>query len=621
MTTARTPAAVLYPFALFIFCSLVLFPALVGTCAQTKVDRKAIYLRANQVGYLPGESKVALAFSHRDLGKRKFELVDAATGETVWGPKEMGPNDGAWGNFAYHYRLDFSDFQQPGRYRLRIARTKYESLAFNIGTDVYSSLQELLIGYIRQQRCGYNPWLDAFCHQLDGRSAYGPMPDSTFVDAGGGWHDAGDYLRYMLTSGNTVCRMLFTWRENEGKFADAVDDSGRAGPNDIPDILDEARWGLEWMLRMHPEPDQLFHQVADDRDHVGWQLPQHDIADYGWGPNSYRVVYYASGQPQGLGEHQNTSTGIANIAGRYAVAMAMAYDIWTNDLDDPAFAQRCLQAGIEVYRMGLAQPGCQEGTPMRAPYRYHDITWADDMEWGAAELHKATGETTYLDDAVRFARLAATESWMGADTARHYEYYPFMNMGHYALYPLVEAGFQDTLAGYYRQSIAGVWGRGETNPYRFGVPFIWCSNNLVAAFVNQLLLYEAMTGDARYHPWLLENRDWLLGRNPWGVSAFVGIPVEGGNTPLYPHSPPADITGRPITGGINDGPVYTSIFSQLKGLRLTREDKYAPFQSHVAVYHDDLGDYSTNEPTLDGTAEALVWMAFFAGESVKPAVD
>ncbi|MFB0517147.1 MAG: glycoside hydrolase family 9 protein [Candidatus Neomarinimicrobiota bacterium] len=584
--------------------------------ALAKESRRTIYLRANQVGYLPEDSKIAIAFAHRSIGKRKFEIIDTRSGKRVWGPGELGPNSGTYGNFAYHYRLDFSEFDQPGRYQLRITRSRYTSLPFNIGAESYNGLQELLLYYIRQQRCGYNPFLDVHCHQQDGRTVYGPMPDSTYIDVTGGWHDAGDYLRYLLTSGNSVCRMLCTYRENKGKFADEVNALGQPDANGIPDILDEAKWGLDWMLKMHPEPDQLFHQVADDRDHVGWQLPHEDIADYGWGPNSYRVVYYANGQPQGLFEHQNTSTGIANLAGRYAAAMAMACDIWKNDLGQAEFAARCLQAGIEVYHLGKAQPGCQEGTPCRAPYRYHEITWADDMEWGAAELYRLTGEDAYLEDARSFARISASTSWMGADTARHYEYYPFMNMGHYALYPLVDKSFQDTLAGYCRESIDKVWARGKDNPYHFGVPFIWCSNNLASAFINHIILYERMTDDTGYHTFMLENRDWLLGRNPWGVSAFVGIPQEGGNTPLYPHSPPANITGKPITGGLNDGPVYTSIFSQLQGLRLTREDKYAPFQSSLAVYHDDLGDYSTNEPTLDGTAEALVFMTFFANDEI-----
>src|SRR5438105_4141463 len=83
-----------------------------------------------------------------------------------------------------------------------------------------------------------------------------------------------------------------------------------------------ARRGLEWMLKLHPVPDQLYHQVADDRDHIGGRrLPQDEIADYGWGKGSYRVVYFADGQPQGLQEYKSESTGIANLAGRYAAAM------------------------------------------------------------------------------------------------------------------------------------------------------------------------------------------------------------------------------------------------------------------------------------------------------------
>jgi hypothetical protein len=73
--------------------------------------------------------------------------------------------------------------------------------------------------------------------------------------------------------------------------------------------------------------------------------------------------------------------------------------------------------------------------------------------------------------------------------------------------------------------------RANKNPYRIAMPFIWCSNNLAVNFITHGLLYEKMTGDRRYHEIILAHRDWLLGRNPWGISAFVGIPSEGGNTP------------------------------------------------------------------------------------------
>jgi len=592
----------------------ILFIILVLADLSAAQENNTIYLRANQIGYLPNEAKIAIAFSHRQASLQQFEVIEIVSGKRQWGPMKLGANAGAWGNFAHHYRLDFSAFNQTGRFKLRIAGTTFESLPFIIEAEAYNSQQENLLAYLRQQRCGYNPFLDIVCHKKDGRSAYGPMPDSTYLDVSGGWHDAGDYLRYLLTSSNATARLLFSYREKRGKYRDEFNALGQKGANAIPDILDEAKWGLDWMLKMHPASDQLFHQVGDDRDHTGWELPQEDVSDYGWGPGSYRVAYFANGKPQGLGKFQNTSTGIANIAGRYAAAMAMAAQIWKSDLHENSFAERCLQAAKEVYTMGKKQPGCQEGTPCRAPYRYYEITWADDMEWGAAELFRVTNEKNYVDDAKTFARQIGATSWMSADSTRHYEFYPFANLGHYALSSLVDRAFQDTLASYYRESLEKMQVRANKNPYRIAVPFIWCSNNLVVNFITHGLLYEKMTGDLRYHEMILSHRDWLLGKNPWGISAFVGLPSAGGNTPQFPHSVIADKTKRPIIGGLNDGPVYGTIYKSLIGIRLTRPDAYAAFQSDLVVYHDDLGDYSTNEPTMDGTADAVFFMAWPAGK-------
>jgi len=262
--------------------------------------------------------------------------------------------------------------------------------------------------------------------------------------------------------------------------------------------------------------------------------------------------------------------------------------------------------------MGLRQPGGQKGTPCRAPYRYHDVTWADDMEWGAAELYRVTGISTYLEEAKQFARLAAVDPWMGDDSARHYEFYPFMNMGHYALFDQVNPALQDTLIEYYRTAIEKVAQKANNFVFGIGFPFIWCSNNLAAAFINQVLLYEKMSGDQTYHQLMLNHRDWLLGRNPWGVSQFIGIPSAGGVTPQYPHTAVTLEWDHPIDGGLNDGPVYTAIYNSLQGIRLSRPDPYAAFQSELVVYHDDIWDYSTNEPTLDGTAEALFFLTMFS---------
>ena len=572
------------------------------------------FVRVNQLGFRTRGPKVAVAFSSEPV-RGRFAVVGAESGRVAF-EGEVRTVAGGWGRFGHHAELDFSALRSPGHYFLRLGAA--ESGRFEVGADVYAGLPDGLLEFMRQQRCGYNPFLDAVCHPFDGRTAYGPLPAGTYLDATGGWHDAGDQLKYLLTSSNATAQMLLAYRLAAGGgrgraggaravFADRFNERGQPGANGTPDLLDEARWGLDWMLKLHPTPGSLYHQVADDRDHVGFRLPQHETADYGWGKGSYRVVYFAGGEPQGLRQFKSESDGVANIAGRYAAAMALGYQVWKDDPHSGAYAARLLRAGEEVYALGRAQRGVQQGNSYGAPYRYEETTWADDMEWGAAELYRATGRGSYLADAEAFARRAAAEGWMGREQAKHYQFYPFMNVGHFRLYELAGPKLRGELAGYYREGIESCVGAGAKNPYSVGVPFIWCSNNLVVALATQCLLYERMTGDRRYRAFAAAQGDWLLGRNPWGVSMFTGLPA-GGVAPKDPHLFANALLKREVRGGLVDGPVFGKIFRSLKGVGITEPDPLAPFQDERAVYHDDIKDYSTNEPTMDGTASAiLLW--------------
>jgi hypothetical protein len=269
---------------------------------------------------------------------------------------------------------------------------------------------------------------------------------------------------------------------------------------------------------------------------------------------------------------------------------------------------KVLQAGREVYALGKVKEGVQQGNSYGAPYRYEETTWADDMEWGAAELYRATSEKQFLADAVRYASLAADESWMGREQTKHYQYYPFMNVGHFRLYDLVDRKTRALLADYYRKGLDRSVTMAQQNPYGVGVPFIWCSNNLVVALATQAFLYERMTGDQRYRGLAAAQDDWLLGRNPWGTSMFTGVPDDG-RYPKDVHLMTNAILKRQVRGGLVDGPVYRRIFLALKGVTITEPDPLAPFQDERAVYHDDMKDYSSNEPTMDGTASAiLLWV-------------
>lgn len=566
-----------------------------------------VNIRLNQAGYLPVDAKIGIAFSDKkDRGS--FTIADVQSGQKVYKARLGKPETNGWGESKYYYRMDFSKINIPGRYRIMISSAGDHSVVFSIGKEVYRTYADTMLVFMRQQRCGYNPFLDMECHRKDGKTMYGPMPDSTYLDVSGGWHDAGDQLKYLITSSNATARMLMAWKAAPEIFFDQVDANGRPGPNGIADVLDEARWGLDWIHKLHPAAGQLFHQVADDRDHMGWKWPDRDSSDYGWGRGEHRVVYFATGKPQGLKKYQSEATGIANIAGRSAAAMALAYDIWKNDLKDQDFADRCLEAALDLYIMGKKQEGYQQGNSYGAPYRYAEDTWADDMEWAAVELFKVTGEKQYKDDAVHYALLAGNRSWMNYDSANHYQFYPFANVSHAVLYNYADEALKEKLAGFYRDNFNKILQRAGTNPYSAGVPFIWCSNNLVTALITQILLYEEMTGDMKYHDLMLAHRDWLFGRNPWGTSMFTGLPA-GGEYPEDVHTSVWYLTHKMVPGGLVDGPVFGSIYRNLIGLTLNSPDEFAAFQSKYVVYHDDIGDYSTNEPTMDGTADAIYMMA------------
>lgn len=133
----------------------------------------------------------------------------------------------------------------------------------------------------------------------------------------------------------------------------------------------------------------------------------------------------------------------------------------------------------------------------------------------------------------------------------------------------------------------------------------------MASFATQAFLYRRMTGDERFRPYEQAALDWLFGVNPWGVSMVIGLPHDG-TFARDPHSVVARQLGVELTGGLLDGPVYASIYRNLRGIRLLEPDEYAAFNGGFIVYHDDFGDYSTNEPIMDGTANLTYLLAAMA---------
>ncbi|MDC6362539.1 MULTISPECIES: glycoside hydrolase family 9 protein [Flavobacteriaceae] len=568
------------------------------------------WIRINNLGYLPQSIKVAVLGSKVEVEVKSFSLVDAVTGKKVYTSRRVMAK-GTYGPFASSYRLDFSDFEATGRYFIQ-ANT-ITSPEFDINANVYDNTADFLLKYMRQQRCGYNPFLTDSCHMDDGFIVYNPKREGERIDVTGGWHDASDYLQYTATSANAVYQLLLAYRENPGAFGDMFQANGLPGKNGIPDIIDEAKFGMDWLKKMNPSPEEYYNQIADDRDHAGYRLPNKDSVIYDENRKG-RPVYLASAEKQGLKKYQNRSTGAASTAGKFASAFAIGGMVLKDFY--PEYTEDLLSRARNAYDFGKKNPGVSQTAPCKAPYFYEEENWHDDMELAAGALYNLTGDAIYKNEGMDFAQKEQISPWIGKDTVRHYQYYPFLNAGHFELAVSGKNQKAKNLANLYKKGLKAIHERGKDNAFLIGTPFVWCSNNFVTAAVTQSHMYRELTGDDTYLEMEAALRDWLFGCNPWGTSMIVGLPGHA-DSPVKPHSSLTVLEGYATYGGLVDGPVYGSIFNSLIGIKLEEEDSYAEFQSDLVVYHDDIGDYSTNEPTMDGTASLVYYLSSMESKSQK----
>lgn len=574
------------------------------------------WIRVNQIGYLPEATKVAVFMSDETAQINGFELVDAFTGEVAFSSSDVRPT-GVLGRMKTTCRLDFSGLKTSGAYYIKVLSSGGEtrSETFPVGAGVYDGAADFVLNYMRQQRCGWNPFFKDSCHRKDGIIVGHPDPrkDSTFLDVTGGWHDASDCLQYTTTSANAIYQMMFAYQSNPEAFSDNHLADGTPGRNGIPDIVDEIYWGLKWLDKMNPEPGEMYNQIADDRDHVGMRVPSDDQADYGWGKGGFRPVWYCSGEPQQRGRRgdRNKTTGVASTAGKFASDFALGAEILRPFY--PEFAERIGAKAKAAYDAGVAKPGVCQTASVVSPYIYEEDNWVDDMELAAYEMFRRTGDGKYRTEAIEYARREPVTPWMGADSARHYQWYPFMNMGHYRIARNFGGKVSAEFIRNMRSGIQRVYERGKDHPFMFGIPGIWCSNNLTTAMLTQCILYRELTGDTTYQEMEGSLRDWLLGCNPWGVSMIVELP-KGGTFPTQPHSFIIKYKMGNTTGGLVDGPVYSTIFGGLLGIHTDGGVNYEEFQPGDLVYHDSTHDYSTNEPTMDGTASLTFPLSYYQRE-------
>ena len=359
--------------------------AIILLAFTTKQEETISWIRINQLGYQPGGVKVAVWCSKEKSAISNWELIDAVSKKIVLTGKP-GKAFGAYGPYMQTHRLNFSSVKKPGRYYLQAGGAK--SPEFEIREDVYKGAADFCLRYMRQQRSGFNPFLKDSCHTHDGYVLYGEkagIKDSTHIDVVGGWHDASDYLQYSSTSANATYHLLAAYRDFPTVFTDEKLANGLDGKNGMADVLDEAKWGLDWLLKMHPKEEWMFNQLGDDRDHMGMRIPKEDTNYYGKGLE--RPVYFINGEPQQRGKFMNNTTGNSSTAGKFASSFSLGGNVFKQF--DSVYANKLMSHSLSALDFALIKPGVCQTASVRSPYIYAEDNWSDDMELGFISFYKA----------------------------------------------------------------------------------------------------------------------------------------------------------------------------------------------------------------------------------------
>jgi hypothetical protein len=248
-------------------------------------------------------------------------VVQDTTGRQALGARRAS-SAGAFGPCAQTYRLDFSSLRTPGRYR--VVAGDVRSPIVRIDAHAYAGAADTLLYYMRQQRSGFNPTLRDSVHKRDGIIVDHPTRTGEFSNVSGGWADAADYLQYVTTSATATYVMLKARADYPRAFSDNFAANGLPGVNGVDDALDEARHGLEWLLRMFPDDSTMFNQLADDRDHSFFDIPTNGLVGLRLGQGQGAPRKSVHRKPQGLFSGKNRATGYASTAGKYASTFALA---------------------------------------------------------------------------------------------------------------------------------------------------------------------------------------------------------------------------------------------------------------------------------------------------------
>jgi endoglucanase len=593
-------------------------------------------IRVDQLGYLPHESKQARLMTARPLRGASFVVVDAK-GRVVLRHRVPARPEAHWNaGFRSVYTLGFSKLTVPGRYHLELRGSTFaRSPMFRVEGPgrLYGRLLRYGVRFDQIQRDGRSVISGSLprkpSHLLDRHALVYAWPRMAKgsdlildrhlrriggpVDVAGGWFDAGDYLKFThSTAYNDV--LLFSSARMLGRRAPRA-------------LTDEARHGLAWLAKMWDARSRtLYLQVgigSGNRqgtflgDHDGWRLPQADDRDTAHVDRfvSHRPVFEAAGPGRPISP---------NLVGRVSAAFALAAQL--DSASRPARARRELrQARLLYARADTASPPKPLATALPHAF-YPESSWRDDMELGAAEialaLHRLGGRARpYVRDAARWAR-----GYLRAGSGDTLNLYDTSALAHADLdRAMVRTGLISGLAvrrgqlvGDLRKQLGTGVRRAHHDPFAAGVGYDgFDANSHAFGLVATAAEYQQLTGKRTFSGFATRQRGWLLGGNPWGVSAMVGV----GTT--FPHCMQHQIANlegstdgsRPLdVGAVVNGPNAASIFAGgLGGFQdgmvhcsAAGPGRYVRYDGRHSRYVDDVRSWQTDEPALDMTGAAII---------------
>jgi endoglucanase len=540
-----------------------------------------IAIKVDQVGYGAGEPKVA--FVVVDPPAFRFTLRRTPSGAVVFEgelpPPAMDADSGDRAQTA-----DFSKVRETGDFYLEVPGVG-RSWDFAIGPRPYGRALYLAMRSFYGQRCGtavdlgpeFPGYSHAPCHLVGGfhpsSGKTGPRPSVK------GWHDAGDYGRYVVNSGITTGTLLWAW-ELYGRSLRSLDLHIPESGNGTPDILNEVRWNLEWMLSMQDDDGGVWHKQTSER-FCGFVMPEQDAMPslvIGTGKAPYK-----------------SSCATADLAAVSAIA-ARTYRSF-----DPAFADKAMVAARKGWDWVEKNPDVTFRNPEGVTTgEYGNGDCSDERLWAASELWRTTSDRRYesyflqnLDSHLATLGAASPEGWG--------------QMAPMALWTYVLGGGRGAAADSIRErslrAADDVVARSAANGYRVSLTakdYVWGSNGVAANYGMQLLVANALRPDRRYVEAALDDLHYLLGRNTFSLSWLTWV---GQHAFRHPHHRPsgADANAEPWPGLLSGGP------------NRNRQDpatkKLPSGLPPARMYLDEEESYATNENCLNWNAPLVFLLA------------